>query len=244
MYNDKNEYYDFLSDNNFLLLTEPLAYESYTEKVLNQNLDWKNITETYNKEKVVIVDDFLQPEIAHRLQKYMLFLNKRQDIYKDYAAINFIRDYNNFWYPILTNIVDECKQNLNFLDQLDFIRAWSFIYTNESGGVPAHADPAAINFNLWVTEDNSVFDMKEKNGLDIWKVYPPDDWTWERYNRDIDAINELVNKYPSEKVSVPYKFNRVTIFDSKFFHKTQPIHTKPGYQNRRINYTFLFGNSV
>jgi hypothetical protein len=241
MYNDINEHYNFLLKNNFLILKEPLSYENYPKKVLNTSLDWKNISETYDKEKIVVVDNFLNPEFADRLQRYMLYLNVREDIYKDYAAVNFIRKSDNLWFPLLSNIVEECKENLDFLKNLDFKRAWAFIYTNESNGVPIHADPAAINFNLWVTADSSIIDIKEKNGLDVWKLYPPSDWTWEKYNGDRNAILETVNKNSSKKISVSYKFNRVTIFDSKFFHKTQPVITKLGYENRRINYTFLFG---
>jgi len=40
---------------------------------------------------------------------------------------------------------------------------------------------------------------------------------------------------------VPYRANRAVIFDSDLFHETDVIRFKPGYENRRINVTLLFG---
>ena len=42
-------------------------------------------------------------------------------------------------------------------------------------------------------------------------------------------------------VEVPYRQNRAVIFDSDLFHTTAPLTFKPGYENRRINVTMLFG---
>jgi hypothetical protein len=244
MYDDKIEYYNFLSENNFNIFSEPYSFDEYPESVLNPNLDWKKIGEEYTKEKIVVVDNFLAANIAQRLKNYLLYLNIRQDIYPDYAAVNFYKKQGELWFPILTNIIKESKENCIFLSSYDFIRAWAFIYNNQSKGVPVHADPAAINFNLWVTDNDSIINIKDNNGLELWKVYPPTEWTWEQYNGDKKSIIQYLKEYEKDKISIEYKFNRVTIFDSKFFHKTQPVITKSGYENRRINYTFLFGNSV
>ena len=42
-------------------------------------------------------------------------------------------------------------------------------------------------------------------------------------------------------VTVPYRANRAVIFDSDLFHETDEIHFREGYENRRINVTFLYG---
>ena len=41
---------------------------------------------------------------------------------------------------------------------------------------------------------------------------------------------------------VPYAENRVVLFNSNLFHETDRLEFKPGYENRRINITMLFGN--
>jgi len=40
---------------------------------------------------------------------------------------------------------------------------------------------------------------------------------------------------------VPYRANRAVIFDSNLFHKTDRIRFAPGYENRRVNITMLYG---
>ena len=43
------------------------------------------------------------------------------------------------------------------------------------------------------------------------------------------------------QVVVPYRQNRLVMFNSNLIHTTDRFHFKPGYQNRRINLTLLFG---
>jgi hypothetical protein len=38
--------------------------------------------------------------------------------------------------------------------------------------------------------------------------------------------------------------NRCVLFDSTYFHTTDDIHFKDGYENRRINCTLLFGKGI
>ena len=45
-------------------------------------------------------------------------------------------------------------------------------------------------------------------------------------------------------VEVPYRENRCVIFRSDLLHETAPLHFKPGYRNRRINLTFMFGDRL
>ena len=40
---------------------------------------------------------------------------------------------------------------------------------------------------------------------------------------------------------VPHRQNRVVLFNSDLFHETARFTFKPGYKNRRINVTMLFG---
>ena len=42
---------------------------------------------------------------------------------------------------------------------------------------------------------------------------------------------------------VPYKANRMVLFDSDLLHETAPLRFKKGYKNRRINVTLLFGKA-
>lgn len=241
MYNDDLEYLDFIRRTNSIITKEDLGnLNILPSSVLNQNQNWDEITKNFITNNVTVIDNFLQPEFANRLREFYLYYNYRHDIYKDYASINFYRENNKSWFPILSNIVDETKQLINFLHDYSFRRAWAFIYENTSDGVCIHADSASININLWVTPEESIISEPECNGLNIWKIFPPDDWDYETYNRNPIISKKYIDENNAEKISIDYKFNRAMIFNSKFFHQTQPVRTKSGYENRRINYTFLF----
>ena len=137
--------------------------------------------------------------------------------------------------------INHIRKKLPFLKEKKYDRSWSFVYNTVSDGVPIHADdPLKITVTVWVTPDECIFDTT-KNGLIIFKKYAKLNWEMKSYNNGEDVvINDYVEG--SEYVRIPYKFNRAIIFPGKTFHKTDSVHTKPGRNNRRVNYTFLFDN--
>jgi hypothetical protein len=243
MYNDKEEYYDFMVKHNHFFCTEPLNdLNPINVTALNIDQDWDQIYQEYTENKIVVIDNFFDLTCALRLRNFMLYLNNRQDIYNDYAAVNFSMALSQryIWFSLLTNIVNESKNNLKCLHNKTFQRAWAFIYDNISNGVNIHADPAAVNINCWVTPEECLDLETGNNGLDIWKIYPPEDWEHQDYNGNAVKSLKFIEENSASRLSFEYRFNRAIMFDSKFFHKTQPVVAKPGYENRRINYTFLY----
>ena len=49
---------------------------------------------------------------------------------------------------------------------------------------------------------------------------------------------------PPPRAQFDYRCNRMVMFDSKLLHKTDTFHFHPGYANRRVNLTFLYGSSM
>ena len=43
------------------------------------------------------------------------------------------------------------------------------------------------------------------------------------------------------RAKIPHRANRAVLFTSMYVHATDKYKFKPGYKNRRINYTLLFG---
>jgi len=242
-YNDSKDYLDFLVKNNVFITKEELGNRSLIDSnVLNHNLDWSMLNNTYNTFGYVVIDNFLNEEYILRLRDFVLYFNMRHDYYKDYAAINFTP--NELWFPVLSNIVKETKEKLPFLSQLDIERAWAFIYNQTSYGVDIHADPGptknSANLNFWVTPNESVKQDTETNGLYIWDTAPPDDWDYYEKNFKPDEVREFLKSTGKEPVRINYGYNKAVIFNSLFYHKSQPVETLPGYENKRINYTFMF----
>lgn len=242
-YNDEKEYAEFLKKHNVsanVYTEEIVRYDRLSIDVLNDH-NWDEIAETYEREKLVVIDNFLKPEYAERLRKFYLFFPRVDDLWYDYAGLNFSKEPDKVWFPLLTNITEDIKKSALFLKDKEIMQIWAFIYNNSALGTPVHSDhPASTNFNLWVTPEESMNMSDDHNGLTIWKIPPPDDWGPRDYNCNILKINRYLAEQDPPKVKIPYKFNRVTIFHSRFFHKSYPVSSKPGYENRRINYTFLF----
>lgn len=240
VYNDVEDRNKFITDFKIPILYEPIDYSSLPVTVINRSHNWSLISEIYEREKIVVVDNFLEPEFTDTLRKYTLISNIREDIYVDYSAINFSREHGHLWFKLLSNIVDESIDSIPLLKGFTFERAWSFIYSNISEGINIHSDPAKITLNLWVTPDDCMDGDLESNGLEIWKVSRPSDWTPNLYTGAGANALSLINANDSKSIIIPYKNNRLAIFDSSFFHRSQPVRCKSGYQNKRINYTFLY----
>ena len=50
-----------------------------------------------------------------------------------------------------------------------------------------------------------------------------------------------VKRMGGKSVTIPYRSNRAIVFSSALFHETNQMTFKPGYTNRRINITMLYG---
>ena len=103
-----------------------------------------------------------------------------------------------------------------------------------------HADAAAVNVNFWVTPDEANL-SPESGGLVVYKEEAPLDWRFTAYNADQGRIRQFLAQRDSGKMVVPHRQNRVVLFNSDLFHETDRFTFKPGYENRRINVTMLFG---
>jgi hypothetical protein len=144
---------------------------------------------------------------------------------------------------------------------------WAYKYDSDiQQGIRTHADEAAVNVNLWLTPNDSNLNYnlqqadgkvlladdnkndgghRDDGGLVVFTAKPPADWNFKEYNTDVDkneAVQTLLKSNNFENVTVPFRANRAVIFDSALFHHTDTFSFKPGYANRRINLTLLYGH--
>ena len=82
----------------------------------------------------------------------------------------------------------------------------------------------------------------ESGGLVVYDAEAPLDWDFRTYNNNQRRIREFLDERDSGKTVVPYRENRIVLFNSNLFHETDTIEFKQGYENRRINITMLFGD--
>ena len=181
----------------------------------------------------IIIDNFFPDDICTELREKSLNAKKYDSKYWDYQSLDFD---NSFTDPSLKYISDNYITPKVSLAK-NYRRAWTFVYDNIALGVLPHADRSFININVWVTPDECVYDHN-KNGLKIYKKKAPKEWTWEEYNRDSNLINRYLKGSKYDRIS--YKYNRAIIFRGNIFHSTDSVHMKPGHENKRVNYTFLY----
>lgn len=81
----------------------------------------------------------------------------------------------------------------------------------------------------------------ESGGLVVHSHDAPADWGFRRFNVGHEEIYRYLESVGSRAVRVPHRTNRALLFDSDLFHETDAFRFKPGYENRRINITMLFG---
>ena len=120
---------------------------------------------------------------------------------------------------------------------------WGYKYDARYSGIGVHADVAAVNVNFWITPDAANLDP-DSGGLVVYTHDAPRDWDFRRLNRENAEIHRYLESVKSEKIKVPYRANRAVIFASDLYHETDSFRFRPGYENRRVNITMLYGTGA
>ena len=210
---------------------------------LNKDLDARSITQNYigNAPGMTYFDNLLNPEALHALRRFLMESTIWYAFkYPGGYLGTFLAD--GLACPLLLQIADQLRQTFpDIFKRFPLNQLWAFKYDSRPTGITIHADAAAINVNFWVTPDTANLNPKN-GGLIVYKEEAPMDWDFKIYNTASERIREFLVERNSGKMVVPYAENRVVLFNSDLFHETDSLEFKPGYENRRINITMLFGN--
>lgn len=187
-----------------------------------------------------VVDNFLDDDVCRFLRESAIECNHVEDYYDGYRALNYSSTLE--WRSVTNGLVPDtlCKnvelseyvvetipnlliQKYPFLtdDNHEYQRGWYFIHDNHQlNSVKRHKDTGAyITANIWVTPDEFIED------------YSPN-------------YNGFIVHTPKQSVTIPYKYNRMTMFFSQLDHESQLARFKSDLDKRKVNFTFLFGKSV
>jgi tetratricopeptide (TPR) repeat protein len=218
--------------------------EALDSAVLNPGLDRAKIQSDYKRSSpsICVIDDFLQPEALEALWRHCL----ESTFWHDSRYLGgYLGAYweQGFGSPLLVQIAAELRAALpNMLGNHALRQMWAYKYDSQGGGIGVHADSAAVNVNFWITPDEANLDQ-DRGGLLVHHVRAPKDWEHGDYNSwESEAkIETLLAASGADSTRVPYRANRAVLFDSDLFHRTDHYRFKPGYLQRRINVTMLFG---
>jgi tetratricopeptide (TPR) repeat protein len=186
------------------------------------------------------VDNLLTPEALSSLRRFCLESTIWFDcFYKNDYLGAFIED--GFYCPLLLQIGRELPGRLpGIFGNHTLRKVWAYKYGDRLKGIESHADFAAVNVNFWITPDDANLDPNA-GGLVIWDKKTPPEWDFTTFNTDQRAMDDFIRASGAKAHTVPHRCNRAVIFNSDLIHRTDDIRFRPGYANRRINVTFLYG---
>ncbi len=207
--------------------------------------DWQAIEDEYlgGTPEIVCIDNLLSARALQELRRFC----QLSAVWKIEYGNQYLGAFpkSGFLSPLHVGIARELGQKMprifgpHRLEQL-----WGFKYSSKLGaGIKVHADFSRVNLNFWITPDEANLDP-ESGGLVVYDVASPPSWPFQEYNGNENAIYEFLRKSGAGKRRIPYRCNRAVLFNSNLFHETDEIHFKEGYENRRINVTYLFGKGL
>ena len=214
-------------------------------RALSETWDRRAVQRLYNEHApgVVVVDDFLAPEALDGVRQFCLestVWSANRYAHGRFGA--FFHD--GFNCPLLLQISEELRTALPgiVVDRYPLRQLWGFKNGHSlPGDSTTHADFAAVNVNFWITPESANLDPTT-GGLVVYGVDAPSHWDFATYNGRSDIIKPFLQRQDAKSIVIPYKQNRAIIFNSDLFHGTQELKFRPGYENRRINVTMLYGD--
>ena len=213
---------------------------------VNRALDFKQIEDRYLSSPVSVttLDDFLMPEALHGLRDFCL----ESTIFFKHSGNRFVssRLASGFTCDLLYQVAEEVKERFpRVLGDHHLADIWIYRYNNQSEGVAAHTDEGAVTFNFWITP-NDANRIPDGGGIIVYTKEQPYDWNWRHYNREkyTPAVSREIAEFlaDADTITIPYRENRAVLFRSNLFHKSEQIHFRDGFENRRMNITLLFRN--
>ena len=209
--------------------------------VLNPDFDREAIEAAYfsANPNVVTIDKILSDEALDAVREFCWDATIWNDVKVGYLGA-YIKE--GFSSPLLLQIAAQIRAGLpNLLGEHPLIEMWAYKYDQELLGIETHADCAAVNLNFWIAPDDANLDP-ETGGLVLYTKEAPLSWDFRRYNNQRDDIENFLDESGRDFVRVAHRPNRAVLFNSNLFHKTDEFSFKPGYENRRINITLLYGH--
>lgn len=233
---------------------EPQAYgrlvhlapaPALAESPLNPALDGAAIEAAYfaNPPGLAAIDDFLTAEALASLRRFCLESTVWFDFSHPGGYLGAYMD-DGFCCGLLLQIAEDLRRRFPAVFRDHALKQmWAYKYDSRLTGIATHADAAAVNVNFWITPDAANLDPAG-GGLEVHMREAPAEWDFAEYNGDDARIRAFLERHRVACTVIPHRQNRAVMFNSNLFHQTGRFHFKPGYENRRINVTMLFGDRL
>jgi len=217
-----------------------IADAAHCGAVLNPKLDARRIENAYagSSPNLVVVDELLDQGALDSLRRFCRESSVWHNIQSGYLGAYF---FDGFASGLLLRLAKDIRDRFpRIFRGLPLQMLWGYKYDHQLNGIGVHADAAAVNINFWITENDANLDP-EGGGLLVYRKAAPLDWDFEKFNRNPAEIMRFLGASGNEAIRIPHRANRAVVFDSDLFHATDALRFRPGYLNRRINITLLYG---
>jgi tetratricopeptide (TPR) repeat protein len=208
--------------------------------MLNDALDYRRIERDWADASphLVVIDDLLSAEGLACIREFCRESTIWNGLQGEYLGAYF---FDGFHCEPLLRLAWELRDRLPAIMRGQPLQMmWGYKYSGRLTGIGLHADAAAVNANFWITPDEANRDPS-RGGLVVYPHDAPPEWGFSKFNRDAESIRRFLESVGSRPIRVPYRANRIVIFDSDLFHATDALDFREGYLNRRINITLLYG---
>jgi Flp pilus assembly protein TadD len=210
------------------------------DRSVAERVDQAAVTAQFDQQGAVAVDNLLTPRALDSLRRFLL----ESTVWHDFSHIDgFVASYleDGLASPLLLQIAEELRAAFpDILGEHPLSQAWAFKGLRTEAAIDAHADDATVSVNFWVTPTEANRNPG-RGGLVVCRTPPPADWTIEDYDSDHGRIVIFLGQNAENSLVVPYEQNRAVIFRARLFHYSDRPEFAPGYDNHRINLTFLYG---
>jgi hypothetical protein len=214
----------------------------YEGRALGEN-DYAAIEAQYEREGLVVIDGFLSARALAALREFSEEATVWNAIYNPRGYVGAVLA-QGFSPRVLLSVIDELKRAMpRVIADQPLLQAWGFKYDQRMQGINMHADFARVNVNFWLAPDEACEDLTT-GGLVVYDEPVPKSWTFADYNSDPERLAAYVRVRNAKARRVPYRGNRCVLFDSSLIHVTDELHFRPGYENRRVNVTLLYGKAL
>lgn len=210
---------------------------------LSDAVDWPAMERAYltGDPRAVAVDGVLtEPalEALRRVCRNSTFWHQIKGA--GYLGAYFREGFND---PLVVRIAEELKARMpRVLGGLPVKVIWAYSYDQAMAGINPHADFARVNMNFWIAEDEANLDPGT-GGLLVYRKAAPPEWDFRTYNTtSAEFIYDYLGDRRADVLRIPHRANRAVLFDSRLIHETDVFRFRPGFENRRINITMLFGD--
>ncbi len=211
---------------------------------LNANLDAAAIEAAYfNKEYgFVAYDNFLKPEAFTALRAFILESTHWFEASVP-GEIGATLEHG-ICCPLLIQIADEMRTSFpGIFKDAYFHDMWSYKFYTRRSGVPVHADDGKVSINFWLTPEEANLNS-DTGGLTFWKERVPVNYFGKASEEKAKIMQEIINRPTATSFQIPYRANKVMVFESRLLHKTNEIQFKDDYVDRRVNLTMLYGRPI